>query len=570
MPVSRWWWKNSLIIITALFFLAQYQTFKIYFTDEQEIWDAKNEGVITDEQAMELVDLYNSNLDLNSGELSRLLYIPGFTEKDLNTIRDLLAVEGSFKDMEEFAELYPGDLELIEPFVEVYPPSKRIVGGRFKLSNYTRFEYDYEPSRYITTDLDSKNYGKLNFYFDQANGHPVRCKKRSYEYDNSRFSLILGTYKEGWGEGVLVGRNFYITTSKRKGTDYVSYLLSPYDGWMNGVYFTSKVGSYTPGIMVSYNDFGDTYSGLLSLNVKKEFGFGLDLGAVYSYQFYTAYQKFDISGGSVYFEFPTREADIKGEFAAVFFDRDTSDHKGWGINLSAYRKLEDQSVWASFWNYSDEFTSLYSDGEADGDYYKEFDIGDSTYQFRNRQAGEIGGEISTRFQMPGEIKLDVRTIYWRNKPIAESNLYGDIKLSRYDMLLDLVTLSYSRDVESIVSGDYMNEYLHTYLRKYLTDDIQFSTSLMLKGNRREDLYYISGYGWAGIDYKKFAPLELELKLRWNDSNFETPANGYFTASLEQSVDFYTVDFAFRYDIRLYEEKEEPKDHTFRFRISYNF
>ena len=599
-----------LLVIPGMLF-AQMQTQAIYFTSDDDIWAAYYRGELTYEQTIELIDMYETKVDLNRGDLSRLLSIPGFETEDLRVIENLRATKGKWKNISDFERSYPGDFELIAPFVEVVEISESPISGEFYLYNYSRYmshargivtidtvdEYGepyqiidtmdvyYPPKNTISFTAFSKRYGKLFANFEQSGGSSMVCKRRSYELAFGQSYLILGSFNRGWGSGVLVGRYLTISSSlrnHRKTTDTSAsidkishYYLDPRDGWMNGLYFTTRYGSFAPGVIFSHNKFSQILSVLYSGKVEYYTGKRTRFGFAYAHSELSGRAKFKSDGISGFCFVPTNLATLEAEFAFIPFTRaDTAEFKNqWGLNLKTSRSKDKVKTSFNFWDYSKSYTSLYAYGLADPDYYYT-ELGDTMkdpYKYYNRYEGETGGEFRAELRPINELEFTGRTRYYIDRIGDASNLYTTAELSYHPPFIDEISLAYSLDVESLTVKSYFSEYYKLYSRKTLFEWLELRGLFEITTKKSSTYGYYNGtYDRLEFRFSKYKPVTLSLSFKWYDSNFEQPANGYLESTIEQGLDFYGFDFSARYDLRIYENKDEDPQHTFRFNLRYNF
>ncbi|MGB9561278.1 MAG: hypothetical protein ACPL6C_00550, partial [bacterium] len=232
---------SVIIFLITSTILAQVETQPIYFTSDEDIWASYYRGELTYEQTIELVDMYETKVEINSDDLSRLLLIPGFDNEDLNYLENLRAIKGGWKSLNAFEKDYNRDFELILPFIRVTPLLPRPISGEFYFYNYSKFknlgegivtidtvdEYGqyytiidtittyYPPRNSFSLKLTSKKYGNFNSYFEQSGNNSIICKRRSYNISIWKGFFVLGNFNYSFGEGVLVGRYPTIPSSMR-------------------------------------------------------------------------------------------------------------------------------------------------------------------------------------------------------------------------------------------------------------------------------------------------------------------------------------------------------------------
>ena len=137
-----------------------------YFQSTDDIREAKDRDEITYDQYVELLQLFEEKVEVNTGNLRRLLAIPGVTREDIEALEAARIDKGPFRNKRDVKRHYRGDFDLIEPFIVVVPPVKINISGYAKV--YTNRDYaapsdDSDPYHKTKLKLRYKN-----FFFDMS------------------------------------------------------------------------------------------------------------------------------------------------------------------------------------------------------------------------------------------------------------------------------------------------------------------------------------------------------------------------------------------------------------------
>lgn len=604
--------KKILISLILLYttIWGQVETQAIYFTSDDDIWASYYRGELTYEQTIELIDLYETKVDLNSGDLSRLLSIPGFDINDLKKLEDLRAIKSGWKNLNAFEKDYDGDFELIMPFVRISPLKPQALSGEFYLYNYAKYkdlnqsivttdsvdehgEYYtiidtimtyYPPKNSMSFKLVSKKYGNLSTFWEQSGQNSIIMKRRSYNISRGSLFLVLGNFNYSFGEGVLVGRYPTISTSLRnhfqkedsKINDKIAkYYLTPKDGWMNGLYFTTKYKKISPALIISRNDFSEIATSIVAGKVEYLFDKKRRVGLAYAHADGSKRIRYGSDGLSMFFYAPFGKDVLEGEFA--FFPRAVADtvtiKNQFGIVIKTSRAKDGIKMGLELWHYSKDFTNMYAYTLADPDYYYTY-LGDTLknpYKYYNRYKGESGGQTRTEISFGSLASAELKIRYSIDRLSGTSNFYTSSSITIYPSFLNELTLTYSLTKDSLTIPSYYYDYYKLYLTKKFGEKLELRSSVQLSTKLSSTYgYYHSTYNRIELRVPVFNPLLFKASFKWSDPNFEKKADGYFETTAEENIEFAGLEFSIRYDLRKYEQKTTNTQHTFRFNLRYNF
>ncbi len=530
-----------------------------YFQQLDDIKNAYYNGDITEDQYYELLQLYEEKVEVNTGNLRRLLSIPGVSREDVEALEAARLDRGPFRDMEDVRRYFPGDFNLIEPFITVVPPVKKPFSGYLKI--YTSRDFASPP------DWDDPSHsGKLYFRsgkwsadirYRQKGLSMGQLTYRSIEYNGRDLDISIGNYyRKEQGFGLLVGRYLSLPSYEKDVESGADYLLSPYYGDLNGVYFRWEIGphwSVSSELSTNYYK-DDSYQHLISGSVgyyKRRVG---RLGVVF-YQGKlidfnddgaAVYQQY---GGSVFGEYFWRGWKFRNETGVL-------DNGAWGTNLFVYSPREDGvSIQWKLWAYHPDFHALYSDGECDRDYETYYPPGFSFY-LKDYRAGEVGGYMSTRFPLGRKFRGEVRGIYY-NVPNKDSHGGEGYVSINYSMgRRGYATVYIDRQIDHDQNGMDTKDKVNLTVRYKPTRKITIKFySYFRSGEYDNSEYWRNSYRVAvAATYKFRKHAELGLRLERYDSDIDNPEVGYYTILPSIRFDFAGADWRTEFSFRKYDDE----------------
>ena len=383
-----------------------------YLTSFDDISAALEAGDITYGQYIELINLMESKIELNSGNLRRLLAIPGVEESDIEALSEARDKYGPFKSIEEAKKHFPGDFRLIEHFVEISPPMRVPINGSIRLyyrSGFNSPPYDDEPYSNLKVTLERDNI-RTQWRIRRSGDRQVQVASRYLQLNSNRIELIVGNYyRKRLGYGLLVGRNISISTRWRDNSA-INYIVSPYYGDPNGIFakiwLLPKVNVSVALSANSYNSsaqYMGAFSAKFRRNRNESVGLVIYWGKLVAKD--TLEAKLTQYGGSVFGERKFSIGKIRSEFAVL-------DNGAWGLNANLYSGWRTNLV-LKFWAYHPDFLALYSDGSCDRG-YETFYLDESDFYIRNYQAGELGFYSSIRKYVGENTTINLRSSFFKS------------------------------------------------------------------------------------------------------------------------------------------------------------
>ncbi|MCD6595501.1 hypothetical protein J7L68_07495 [bacterium] len=551
--------RKIFAIVAMLIIIASAQDVQVqYFQETDDIKTAYYNNEITEEQYYELLQLFEEKVEVNTGNLRRLLSIPGVERMEIEGLEKARLDKGPFRNEGDVRRIFKGDFNLIEPFITVLPPMKKLISGYAKV--YTSRYYE-SPSSSTDPSHSSKimlRSGKwsADIRHRQKGNNMAQLSYRSVQYRSKNIQLTLGNfYGKDLGYGLIVGRYLSLSSYKKDG-DGLNYWLSPYYGDMNGVYFSWKKGkhwSMQTSISTNYY-YNDSYQDLISAAVSYyqsrvgRVGIVLYHGSLVDFTDSSA-ADFRQMGTSIYAEYRTNGWKFQNETGVL-------ENGAWGTNLYIYSPRKDgvNYLW-KVWAYHPDFIGLYSGGECNKG-YQSYYPDDFSFYLKAYQAGELGGYASARFPISSRIKGEIKASYFN------VNNYNDNGGEAY------LGLKYSMGRKG-----YFNLYIdRRYDGGYSTttkDKINFSsrwninrkfsnkTYAYLKSSDY-DTYWRNEYRLSTVFYyEPKKDMEFGIKLERRDSDIDDPDyGGYYTVAPVFKLDVGEINWRTELSLRKYDDESD--------------
>ncbi len=531
-----------------------------YFQNTDDIREAKDNNEITYEQYVELMQLFEEKIEVNTGNLRRLLSIPGVDRSDIEALEAARIDKGPFRNKAQVKRNYRGDFNLIEPFIVVVPPVKLHISGYAKV--YTSRDYaapsdNSDPYQKAKLQLRYKK-----FYYDmvirQSGNGMGLLSSRSLKYSSRKAEIIVGNYyRKELGYGLMVGRYLSIS-STYKDNDAAGYLLSPTYGDMNGLYArwnATKKWQFATAISGNWYDSSsqNLLSGAVSYYKRKigKIGMVFFTGSVTDIEDNADYT-YSQTGASVFGEIRFSGWKLRNETGLL-------TDGSWGTQYYLYspRRGGGSMQWI-FWAYHPHFRPFYSDGEADygtKSYYPD----SFEFYLKSKQAGEYGSAASVRFPLYKKIKgeMDFSFFNVANDPDngAKSqvsvkydggrgkyvNIYADRRWDGWDANGD------TKDKVSVSSKFRIFEKFTLQSYAYM------NWTHYQEGNWRNGAK-VSETVW----FRPQKTLEFGFKAERNDGNLDDPEYGYWGISLTPHINIRNANWKTEFSFRKYDNEQDWK------------
>ena len=506
-----------------------------YIYTSSDLDEALGTGVISYDQFNQLSLLLKEKVDINSGNLDKLLIIPGVFPKCIEEIERERKSIGRFKSLEEFIESYSCDIEYIIAFIK-YTPSPVRVRSRLEVTTTHRLDVDYDPMHYIFLSEGVGDLG-FNIRLKQRGKSPLLALRRSVSYEKGKNRLILGNFNTGWGEGLLVGTRAKLVHSLREDSNF----LYPMDGWLNGMFCDWHLGKSSLGVIFSHTE----YSGIrdFTFSPKLEYsGFGLSF-LVERRDWRSS--RLSLLGASIF-------GRPRFRYGQLFFETAYLSNGSFATNVRFRQRILKTRFELRYFFYSTDFYPLHSAGESEGSKHTIYP--DSVY-LETEQAGKEGAVISDEFVW-GERKLRLEGRVYRDRldltygSRGRLLFYSPLWRGKFRFIADY-----------LAKGSVGNTNSKYDLRAlYQWQNVSLYSKF---GRTLTGLTHIVGYASYRFSYPKGN--EFFVRTRWIQTDISDATSGYPELLLQQIVRIKPVEFSLRYLVQLKQNKDNLNE--FRLELS---
>ncbi len=556
----------SLLFLTSILtFSAQAQLIssEIYETEE-DLLEGLQQGYLTLDQYLELLDMIQSKLYPASKEADKLFFIPDVSSVDVSQIKtndqdvDLNQKIGSFLAEREKKRrpLFSGKLvwKLYEKFS---------AGGR---SAYGGQE-EGETESYLFCEIMNGERMIWHIEADQKENSSeailsrgtFRVRKRFFKFLLPPYSteLILGNFDKRIGLGLNVGYHplfGYTSTPDLKSEDTFLY---PALGRYNGIYGESELKSFSVLAFYSNNKREEIENRIgafdLSFSSKNvHVGFCLSEGELRNNE---NKKTFNDDCNSLHFNLKLKSVKFSGEYALL------SSQKS-GLAFDLYSSKKSYSFDFSFWRYDDDFIHPHGGGISNPDYETIY-LDKIDYDYRSRQAGERGIFFKSRYRILDKLKLNFSYNQWRERSYLPDKMKFRVgtgyKFSpNFSFAIYQLWTDYDVEDEEI-------------------DRKTSSLNLFISPHHKLDFYFIANYrSSTDKDYGDLrlkirtvavSPFDFVLWLKYNDPNFSRSSDGYFSFHVQERVRFFENYFvSAEYITKFYQDESKVDTKAVRIKM----
>ena len=523
--------------------MPQFISSEIYETEE-DLLEGLQQGYLTLDQYLELLDMIQSKVYGSSKEADKLIFVP-----DVSSL-DVLQVKA--KDQEVDLSQKVGSF-----LAEEKKKSRLPFSGRLVWKLYQELAEEGETESYLLCEVTNGQRMIWHVEADQqANSSQaaltsgdLRVRKRSLKFLLPEYSseVVLGNFDKRIGLGLNVGYHPLIGYSTHSDFKPENSFLYPALGRYDGIYGESKLKSFAVVAFYSRNKRQEIENriGAFDLSFRRK---GTRVGLCFSEgELKNIKSRGTLTDDckSLHFNFKLKPVTLSGEYALL-------SNKKAGLAFELYSSRKYYSFDLSWWRYEDDFIHPHGGGISNPDYESIY-LDEIGYTYRSRQAGERGIFFKSRYRILQKLSLDFSYSRWREK----SNLPDKMKLR-------LGTgYKFSRDFSFKV---------YQLWTDYCVDDEQIdrttsSLNLFLSPHRKLDFNLIANYRTTSskeygdlrlkIRTQAVSPFDLVLWLKYNDPNFSRRSDGYFSFHLQESLRISENYFvSAEYITKFYEDKSK--------------
>jgi hypothetical protein len=520
---------------------AQFISTEVYETEE-DLLEGLQQGYLTLDQYLELLDMIRSKLYPASDEADRLIFVPGVSslevsqakaeaeDRDLNQIIDPFLAKDKNDDRPAlsgrlvwrwYQGLPAGDGSTADGGAGAY-------GGQDEGKTESYLLCEVADGQRMIWRIEADQLG--NSSQAPLTSGDFRIRKRSLKLLLPEYSseVVLGNFDKRIGLGLNVGYHPLFGAGSDSDFKTEDSFLYPAMGRYNGIFAESGHEPFVLAALYSKNKRQGIENRIGAVDLtfaSKEFRAGLCLSDGDLRNVKTKNALAD-DCRSFHFAVKLKPLTLSGEYALL-----SSRQSGLAVELYSSRKRYGFDF--SWWRYDDNFVHPHGGGISNPD-YESIHLDEIDYTYRSRQAGERGVFFKSRYRILEKLGLDFSYNRWREG----SNLPDKMKLrlgSGY---------KFSRDFSITV--------YHLW-SDYRVDDEQIdrnTSSLNLFLSPHDKLHFdlIANYRSASnkdygdlrlkIGTQAVSPFDLVLWLKCSDPDLSQRSDRYFSLHLQEGLRFF--------------------------------
>ena len=497
---------------------------EIYETEE-DLLEGLQQGYLTLDQYLELLDLIQSKVHGSSEEAGKLIFVP-----DIGSL-DVLRLQARDQGTDLSRKV---DSFLAEEKEKSVPP----LSGRLVWRLYQELAEEGQAENYLLCQVSNGNRVVWRIEADQhasssqspLTGSELRVRKRSLKLRLPEYSseVTLGNFDKRIGLGLNVGYHPLFGTGGDSHFKPQDSFLYPVMGRHNGILTEAEHRSFALVALYSRNERQGIENRIGAVDLSftgKKLTAGLCLSEG---ELRNARDKdvFADDCRSLHFRVKLTGLTLSGEYALL-----SGRESGRAVELYSSRKS--YSFEFSLWRYDDDFVHPHGGGISNPDYESIY-LDEIDYTYRSRQAGERGIFFKSRYRILERLSLDFSCSQWRER----SNLPDKMTL-RFG-----AGYKFSRDFSLT---------LYQLWTDHRVDDQEIdretsSLNLFLSPLRKLDFSLIANYRkTSSKDYgdlrvkirtRLISPFDLVLWLKCSDPNFSQQSDRYFSFHLQEGLRFF--------------------------------
>lgn len=536
----------SIILSSPKATLTQSVSTELYETEE-DLKEGLENGDLTYDEYLELLDLIRSKVNVDSYDTTRLLFVPDVTSFDLVQRLEL-----------KTRVLSP--LAKTTPFVRLAPEGKAPIKGELIWQSYQGIEENAKPENLAILKIEDKRRFSFDLTMEQDDSKRFETQRRSLRLFNllNSADVVLGNFEKRIGLGLNLGYHPLFRYSLDDTLNIKDSFLYPIRGRYNGINLESKSKFFRPGLIISKNRFGNLEDKVYALHLsfirkRSKVGILLTRGELKNSSTGSLFRD---DCGSVYLDLFWRKLRLTSELAWMW-----NNQKGFALNFGARGKSHSMS--GHFWWYSPEFVHPHGGGVSNPDYESIYLLDGIDFSYRTRQKGERGILLKSVYRFSSGVFFDFALNQWRKNPGSDQSLRlktgGGYRLT--ESLLTEIHLLWNDNWE-VSRTDYSN--LSWDWVYWLIDE----TYLRLRTNYRTKKLAARTKKYGDLQIKignlEVFPFNINAWLRYTDPDFSSSGNTYWNLNFEEKLDFLrSYSISVRYLAYLYPAKDNR--HTIRVR-----
>jgi hypothetical protein len=550
-----------ILLIPVLTFCshAQQVSSEIYETEE-DLQEGLELGLLTLDQYLELLDLIQAKITPNSEDADKLFFVPDVSPGDISEIQDKKKVKNPALRGEDILLN-----QKMDSFLSESQKKGLSLSGKFVWRFYEEFQNEEKMDNYFSFEIANKNSLTWRMDAEQKTDQDFRIRKRSLEFSYPQYSTkgILGNFDKKIGLGLNIGYHphfQYGSSSDQKSKDSFLY---PTLGRYNGIYTESKFDFFSLLVFYSKNKREKIEDQITAFDVNflhKGIRLGLCVseGKLENIENKGTFEDdcrslhFDWSSGS---RGKPKSINLSGEYALL-------SNKKSARALDFFSCAKPYRVDFSWWNYDYGFIHPFGGGLSNPDYETTY-LEEIDYNYRSKQAGERGIFFKSRYEVFDRFNLNFSYTQWKEMKDLPQKMkfkfgFGYDVSQSFSFVIYQLWTDYDLEIRGI-------------------DRKVSSVNLFLSPRKNLDLRFIANYktmeekSYGDFQLKArtqmISPFDFTLWLKYNDSDFFRPSDGYFSFHVQERVRFFENYFvSAEYITKFYPDEDKTDAKAVRIRM----
>ncbi len=527
---------------------------EIYETEE-DLKEGLEQGDLTLDEYLELLDLIRSKIDLSTENFSKIIFVP-----DLSLI-DIEEVKGQKKPF--FIE------DKILAFTEFLKKGEKEWEGDFLCQT----KEEFTEKDYLENFCRIRFKGKKGFSFgwegENSGSKDFLTKRRWVEFSNSKnashiryFSKIkVGNFDYKKGLGINLGYHPFFYSDNSSNEKPKNSFIYPTKGRFNGVYLETDFDHFNLDLTFSRNKYGKTTDNLYAFDLNYKYSMNpsdkkLRFGALFSKALLkNSNEIFKDDCLSFYFDLSSKRFNLKSEYANLL-----NGEGAWAVDF--IQKEKKYLTELAFWWYSKDFLHPHSGGISNPDYETIYLLEDFSY--RDRRKGEKGILFKSKYYFTSKLFFDFSFTEWRKNQDENEKLKTKFGLGYFFSKKLFSQFHYFLSDEIDLGGkDYQVFSSETKFWFEKKSYVLLRSNLRFKKLEKRT----KRYGDFGLKVKTFTlfPFDLTFWLKITDPDFSASGDTYFKLYLQEEIEFFKNYYFSAYFFKKF-YRDEKKEDTKGFRL----
>ena len=541
------------ISATLLFFFvvsfsrskAQLISSEIYETEE-DLQEGLESGALTFDQYLELLDMIRNKVTPTSDETDKLYFVP-----DISSI-DIRQIETQNQNI---------DLDRrVDSFLDAgYQTSGQAISGKVAWRVYQKFqdEKGLENSflcevgngRNLIAHIETDHSADMSGSWLTSGDLEVRRRFVTILLPQYSAKVTLGNFDKRIGLGLNIGYHSLLGNTTQPDMSRKDSFLYPTRGRYNGLLAESRINSISVLAFFSKNKLEqiDDRIGALDLSwLSNDATVGLCLSEG---ELKNIVSKNTLSDNcqSLHFDIRSKSLRLSGEYALL-----SNRKSGWAFDLYSSRRKYSFDLLG--WRYEDDFIHPFGGGISNADYESIY-LEEVDYQYRARQAGERGVLFTSRYNLAKKLDFYFLCNQWKERSYLPVKIRW--KLGAGYGFSKALSLAVYHNWSDLDTGDEAIDQDITSVDLFFSPVSKLDLDLLSNYRRTEDKNY--GDLRFKINARVLSALDLILWLKYNDPDFSSVADEYFSFQVQERVKIFENCFVSAEFISKFYRDEDKTD-----------